>query len=238
MAAWGMMSVPFVAVASAANTFVGMTLGSLVLLWLIPHTRRHYLQKVATYQHELCHGLACLATGGQFHRFHVHPGGSGLCITSGGNRYIVIAAGYIGTILTGAVLLAQSVDCLAAIILLQLMAVVLALSTLKAGDLHTAAIGVIVSSVLGLCSTLQPDALETHFLMNFLGVILVVQGMQALTVLVIVSATNRKSSSDAQALGTLTNRHPLYWAVVLCGISLVVFLVIVGLAVRAGTNTI
>lgn len=221
-----LISIPLIAFSSTGTSFIFMTLASLVLLWMIPHTHRHHLRKIGTYHHELCHGIASLATGGEFHRFHVHPSGSGLCITSGGNKYITITAGYVGTVLAGAILLAQSADYLPIVVLLQIMALLLALSTLKAGDLHTAAIGVIVSAALGLNGVLFPNAMMTRFLMNFLGVLLIWQGIEALKVLMILSATKKNTGSDAEVLGALTNKHPLYWALVFSGLAIVILLIV------------
>jgi len=219
-------STPIVAVSTTVGSFWFMTIASLLLLWLIPHTHRHHLRKVGTYHHELCHGIASLATGGEFHKFHVHPSGNGLCITSGGNRYLTVAAGYVGTVLAGAILLAQSINYLPAVVLLQIMTLLLALSTLKAGDIHTAAIGITVAAALGVSSVLFPNAWMTRFLMNFLGVLLVWQGIAALKVLLIVSATKEGTGSDAEVLGALTNKHPLFWALVLSGIAIVILLMV------------
>jgi hypothetical protein len=55
--------------------------------------------------HELGHGLAAVLTGGSFVRFEVTRRGAGLAWTSGGSRFLVIQAGYLGTALFGAGLL-------------------------------------------------------------------------------------------------------------------------------------
>jgi hypothetical protein len=55
--------------------------------------------------HELGHGLAAVLTGGSFVRFEVTRRGAGLAWTSGGSRFFVIQAGYLGTALFGAGLL-------------------------------------------------------------------------------------------------------------------------------------
>ncbi len=58
-----------------------------------------------TIVHELGHGLAALLTGGDFLRFVIFVDGSGQAYTSGGWRFVVIPAGYLGTALFGAVLI-------------------------------------------------------------------------------------------------------------------------------------
>lgn len=63
------------------------------------------LRLFVTLIHELSHGLSALATGGSFLRFEVTQHGAGLAYTSGGSRFLIIQAGYLGTALFGAVLL-------------------------------------------------------------------------------------------------------------------------------------
>ncbi len=63
------------------------------------------LRLFVTMIHELGHGLAAVLTGGSFLRFEVTRRGAGLAYTSGGSRFVVIQAGYLGTALFGAALL-------------------------------------------------------------------------------------------------------------------------------------
>ncbi len=55
--------------------------------------------------HELGHGVAAVLTGGHFIEFAVTKHGAGITYTSGGSRFVIIQAGYLGTALFGAVLL-------------------------------------------------------------------------------------------------------------------------------------
>jgi hypothetical protein len=59
-----------------------------------------------TFVHELGHGLAAIATGGEFQRFTVSPDLSGLAWSAGGIRVVVASAGYIGSAIFGGVLIA------------------------------------------------------------------------------------------------------------------------------------
>ena len=218
------------------GAFLLMTLASVGFLCLLPLVARRHVSKAGTYAHEVSHGVASLLTGGEFHCFHVGDQG-GLCVTSGGNRKAVAAAGYIGTIVVGAIFLARSAQAGALVATLQVLAVLLALSTLKAGDLHTATVGTVVAAILGLFSTLLPGAMATRFLLNLMGVILIWQGFKALRILWAISATTTDTGSDAEAMAHLTGRSAMHWAVVFSGIALVALLVIVGLAVKAGVGT-
>src|SRR5690606_11827509 len=53
----------------------------------------------------LGHGLAAILTCGSFLHFEVTQRGAGLAYTSGGSRFLIIQAGYVGTALFGAILL-------------------------------------------------------------------------------------------------------------------------------------
>jgi hypothetical protein len=55
--------------------------------------------------HEMGHGTAAILTGGSFLRFEVSKQGAGLAYTSGGARFVIIQAGYLGSALFGAALL-------------------------------------------------------------------------------------------------------------------------------------
>src|SRR5215217_2007374 len=57
-----------------------------------------------TFIHELSHGLATIITGGSFLRLVVYPDFSGMAWSSGGLRWFVTSAGYLGSALFGAVL--------------------------------------------------------------------------------------------------------------------------------------
>jgi len=52
--------------------------------------------------HELSHGLAAIATGGKIIKIVLTSDEGGLCTTVGGNYFIVLCAGYLGSLLWGA----------------------------------------------------------------------------------------------------------------------------------------
>ena len=218
----------------AAGSLLLMTLASVGLLCFLPATVRRQLSQVGTYVHEVSHGVVSLLTGGEFRRFHVSNSG-GLCITSGGSRKAVAAAGYVGTLVLGAVFLARSAQPGTLVIPLQVVAVLLALSTLKAGDVHTAAVGAVAAALLGLLTTLLPGATATRFLLNLVGVILVWQGLRAIWILCTVSARRKGTPSDAETLAQLTGHSALYWAVVFGGIALAICSLVLFLAVGGAT---
>lgn len=215
---------------NSASPFLLMTLASIGLLWLLPVVCRRHVAKVGTYAHELSHGVVSHLTGGEFHRFHITDDG-GLCVTCGGNPKAVAAAGYIGTVVLGTIFLARSAQADHLTVTLQILAVLLAFSTLKAGDTHTAAVGLIVAAVLELCCTLFPGTLATCFLLNLMGVILVWQGFRALMVLWQLSASGSPVRTDAQAMAAWAGRSARFWTVVFGGIALILFILILRVTV-------
>ncbi len=55
--------------------------------------------------HEVSHGLAAVLTGGQVVSIAISPDEGGLCLTRGGWPFVVLNAGYLGSLLFGALFL-------------------------------------------------------------------------------------------------------------------------------------
>lgn len=66
------------------------------------------LNMFSTYLHESSHGLVAILTGGTLLSFTMQLDTSGLALTSGGSRILIISAGYIGNAIWGALLLLAS----------------------------------------------------------------------------------------------------------------------------------
>lgn len=56
--------------------------------------------------HELSHGMAAIMTGGQIVRIELNANTGGLCVSRGGNRFIIVSAGYLGSLIWGCLILA------------------------------------------------------------------------------------------------------------------------------------
>jgi hypothetical protein len=55
--------------------------------------------------HEISHGMAAVLTGGSIDRMEVNAAQGGVCYTSGGIRFVVLSAGYLGSMAWGAAIL-------------------------------------------------------------------------------------------------------------------------------------
>ncbi|HBY95414.1 MAG: M50 family metallopeptidase [Ardenticatenaceae bacterium] len=58
--------------------------------------------------HEISHGLAAILTGGSIERLRLFASEGGVAFTRGGNRFLILSAGYLGSSLWGAALLRLS----------------------------------------------------------------------------------------------------------------------------------
>lgn len=67
--------------------------------WLYP------LRILVTLFHEFGHGLAGILTGGHVERITIDPAGGGVCYTRGGLRWVILPAGYLGSMATGCLIL-------------------------------------------------------------------------------------------------------------------------------------
>lgn len=78
----------------------------LAVLWLTWHTWLVYPLKIlVVFFHELSHGLAAMATGGKIAGIEVVAREGGFCRTLGGNRFLTLSAGYLGSLVWGGLIL-------------------------------------------------------------------------------------------------------------------------------------
>ncbi|SLN58532.1 hypothetical protein TRL7639_03234 [Falsiruegeria litorea R37] len=79
----------------------------LFALWQTPVVAP--LKILIVYLHELSHVIAILATGGSVESLTVNASEGGLVISRGGNRFLSLSAGYLGSLLLGALLFVAAV---------------------------------------------------------------------------------------------------------------------------------
>ena len=85
---------------------VGFTL-YFATLWLLWDTPVVYPLKIFVVMlHEISHGIASLSTGGSIDRIVLDPYQGGVCHCGGGNAFLTLSAGYLGSLLWGVALLA------------------------------------------------------------------------------------------------------------------------------------
>lgn len=212
--------------------FAGLTLASVFILTVVPSSMTHHVRKMGTYHHEMSHGLMSMLSGGQFHKFYVHPAGGGVSMTSGGKTKLVVSAGYIGTFLFGAVYLANSAQSHSMVTALHVTALFYALSTIKAGDLHTAVVGIAIGAIVGLVTHLAPGTIFALSLSNLIGVVLVYAGIRSLWSLYLAAVTTTGTGSDAEAMSRIGGGHPINWAFLFSAVAALILFALFGVVMN------
>jgi hypothetical protein len=76
------------------------------LLWIFWESPFVYPLKVfVVFLHEISHGIAAVATGGSIQRITLSPYLGGACYCPGGNAFITLSSGYLGSLGFGALIL-------------------------------------------------------------------------------------------------------------------------------------
>ena len=80
-----------------------------VVLWILWDTPFVYPLKIfVVLLHEISHGVMAVLTGGSIERIIITSNEGGLCACPGGNRFLTLSAGYLGSLLWGAAILIAS----------------------------------------------------------------------------------------------------------------------------------
>lgn len=164
---------------------------------------------IQTFFHEISHGLAAIATGGRVSHIEIHLRGSGLCYTSGGIRFIVTSAGYLGASLFG-VLLILSVSMLshrqASMLAIALAGLTFGSLLLWARDLVTILILLSITAVclLPIKNNWHPKAI--HILLQFIGCYVLLDAIKSPLWLI-----DGRSLGDGATLAQLTLVPELVW---------------------------
>jgi len=76
------------------------------VLWFFWDSALVYPLKIfVVFLHEISHGIAAIATGGSIQRITLSPRLGGACYCPGGNAFLTLSAGYLGSLLWGAAIL-------------------------------------------------------------------------------------------------------------------------------------
>lgn len=192
----------------------------LLVLWQVPGVGFvvYPFRLFGTFVHEISHGLAALITGGDFHRFTVSPDLSGLAWSSGGWRWVISSAGYIGSAVFGGLLILLAARGFSSRALLLALGVILAvLCLLFVRNLFGIATGLGLAGLLLLAGArLRPPWSDLTLLV--LALQLVLDGFNSLFTLLRLSAASNVQT-DAMSMAQATGVPALVWTIVWAGIS-------------------
>lgn len=188
---------------------------ALVGLWQVPWLGGlvYPFRVFGTFVHELSHGLAAIATGGDFVRFSVSPDLSGLAHSAGGWRTVVASAGYIGSAVFGGVLLVLHARLLSSRTLLFGLGVLFGLLCLLfVRNLFGIAAAMLITVAL-IAAAAKLGAGMRDLLVDVLALQLVLDGYDSLFT-VFALARDQSMRSDAQTMADLTWLPATWWAVI------------------------
>lgn len=187
---------------------------ALLVLWQVPWLGwlAYPFRLFGTFVHELSHGLAAIATGGEFQRFSVSPDLSGLAWSAGGFRVVVASAGYVGSAIFGGVLIALHARWLPSRALLLGMAVVFGvLCLLFVRNLFGIASALVLTGALLFAGAKFSEAWRDG-LLKVLALQLILDGYNSLFTVLRLSGAG-DVQTDAHAMAQMTWLPAPVWAV-------------------------
>jgi hypothetical protein len=191
-----------------------------------------------TFVHELGHGFAAIITGGTFHRLVVFPDLSGMAWSSGGVRWFITSAGYLGSALFGAVLAVLSARRISARRLLVGLGVALAILCLFfVRNLFGIVAGLLVAAALCIAGRKLPQRWANGFVL-FLAVQMMLNALDSLMDLTLVSASVPATASDAQIMAQATGVPAVVWAVLWSLAGIGILLTALRIAYSRPTHTV
>ncbi len=163
---------------------------------------------IMTFFHEISHGIGALLTGGSVEKINLHLTGSGLCYTTGGSRFVVLQAGYIGAVIWGIVIyeMADEISHKSTSRLAIFLAGLVAISALLYGrDVIT---WIIMLAILGLFVSIV-KLQETYLMklsLKFIGIYVLLDAVRAPLHLI-----DGRNFGDGAKLSDLTGIPEILW---------------------------
>ncbi len=179
--------------------------------------------------HELSHGLAAVVSGGAIDHIEISMEQGGLCTTRGGSSFLILNAGYLGSLICGALLLIAGARTRHDRILVGLLgAVLVAVTLLYVRSVFGFAYGVATGVALVAIAWLLPNVVS-DFLLTVLGMVSCLYAIWDIGSDVIFRSV---PGSDAHQLAELTGIPSLVWGVFWIVLAVVNTIAALGLASR------
>jgi hypothetical protein len=189
------------------------------------------LRVFVVFLHEISHGLAAALTGGRIVAIGLTFDEGGVCITEGGSRFLILNAGYLGSLFWGALFLVLSARTRASREITGAVGVfVLGVTLLYVRSFFGFLYGLVAGAALLTAAVKLPrDVVD-----DLLQTIGVVSCLYAVWDVLSDVVTRDSPFSDASALGRLTGIPGVLWGIAWIGVSLVVVFLAVRLVARGG----
>jgi hypothetical protein len=177
------------------------------------------LKLLVVFFHESSHALATLLTGGSVKELVINKDQGGYVVSQGGNQFIIISAGYLGSLLWGVAIFAASVKSQHDKTIMQILGVgVLLITVLLSRSIFSWAFGLLSGGAMLVMAKYLADKYN-DFVLKIIGLTSILYAP-----LDIYSDTisRHQLASDAYLLAEYTGGTTLLWGSVWIMISLVV----------------
>jgi len=183
-----------------------------LLIWLLWETPIIYPIKIfVVFLHEVSHGLMASATGGRIDQIILIPNQGGSCYCPGGNAFLTLSAGYLGSMAWGVLLVAASryrrIDPRHLTILLSTIVIALTAAYLK--NLFSIVFGILFGLSL-LFVAMEFSRYQNQKLQLILGLTSCLYAILDIKSDILDRPTLR---SDATMLHDLTGIPPVFWGI-------------------------
>ncbi len=206
-----------------------------VVVWLLWDTWWVYpLKMLVVLFHEMSHGLAAIATGGSIAGIELVAREGGLCRTIGGNRFLTLSAGYLGSLVWGGLLLiaaARSRIDQAVTAILGSLLLLVALVWVRPLVSFGFAFSLVAGALLLLAGSKAPERFN-DYLLKVIGLTSMLYAV--LDIKDDILARPHLLESDAAQLADRTGVPTLVWGVLWMGIAIVAALSLLAVAGRKG----
>jgi hypothetical protein len=177
-----------------------------LVLWRTPLV--YPLKIFVVFLHELSHGIAAVVTGGSIERIEISAAEGGVCYTRGGSRFLILSAGYLGSLLWGALLLVVAARTRADRQVLALLGVLTVVVTLVwVRSLFGFAYGLLAGAALVAVAAYLPEMVADGLLRVF-GIVSCLYAVRDIADDLLFRSV---PGSDADALAKLTHVPGLLW---------------------------
>lgn len=192
------------------------TAAGILLFWSTPLL--YPLRIFVVLLHEASHALAAVATGGTIERIVLTPDEGGYALTRGGNAFLTLSAGYVGSMVWGAAILLAAGSRHARTLAVVLGAAVLALTLLYVRSLFGFAFGVL----FGAAAVWGGRRLSRPVVAWMLQVVGLTSCLYAPLDIKSDILDRPELVSDARMLAEATHVPVLFWGVLWLGVSLAI----------------
>jgi hypothetical protein len=168
------------------------------------------LKVFVVFLHEISHGLAAIVTGGRIVAIGLTFDEGGVCITDGGSRFLILNAGYLGSLFWGALFLVLAARTrMSREIVGGVGVFVLAVTLLYVRTLFGFAYGLLAGGAFVLAAVKLPRDV-TDDLLEIIGVVSCLYAVWDIGSDVLA---REATGSDASALGRLTGIPAVLWGI-------------------------